>query len=777
MGVTTDFAEVLTTVQRPGDFVTSGTIELLPPSISVDCVGRIALPLLPAQAAALIAVAEQAPYGRGPATLFDTSVRRTWQIGREHVHIGGRHWPRTLETIVTRVAENLGVADPVEAEFYKLLVYDEGSFFVGHRDTEKSPGMFATLVIVLPSESSGGELLVRHKDREVRLPLLVDDPSEAAYAAFYADCVHEVLPVTSGCRLTLVYNLLRHGPGRVPEVPDYASQRDRLVEVLQAWRADHATIAARPPQTTAPPASDDAAEPDFSDAVPEKLVYLLEHAYTQAELGFAALKGADGAAAAVLVPAAREAGCTLNLSLLTIEESGSAEYVGRYDRHRRGHDDHDDADDYEIGEDVERWITLTNWRTVDGSASPLGALPVELEEVSPPKALEELDPDEEHFEEATGNAGASFARTYRRAALVLWPADRIFAVLSQAGLSVTLPYLADLADRWEEAGADRASPLRRDAHDLAGHMIAQWPKSGWHGHYDGSESEAARMVRVLCRLDDAARIEAMLERVVAAGAYGKGDNAAVVEALALLPPRQALQAVQRIVAAMGATVFGACANLLSHLAPTHGAALRDAALLLLAGIPGDPAQRSRDLAWRRDSGVDASLVADLLSALSAIDPELAGRAVAHVLARPKPYDADGILVPAALSLAAAGTGGLAAERLRAACLAHLRVRIGEPLAAPPDWQRQSTLKCPCPRCRELAVFLADPEARTWVLRAAQDHRGHIEATIASDRCDVDTKTETRGRPYSLVCTKNQASYQRRVVQRTKDLADLAALGG
>ena len=93
-------------------------------------------------------------------------------------------------------------------------------------------------------------------------------------------------------------------------------------------------------------------------------------------------------------------------------------------------------------------------------------------------AFDDLEPDEIHFQEATGNEGASFERTYRRAALVLWPQDRTFAVLCQAGLAATLPYLEDMARRWTADGADPASPLHRDAHDLAGHMIAQWPKPG-----------------------------------------------------------------------------------------------------------------------------------------------------------------------------------------------------------------------------------------------------------------------------------------------------------
>ena len=160
--IAADLAALLAKVNRPGDFFTSGTTELLAPSLQVDGVGPIALPLLQVQAEQLIAVAEAAPYGRGQETLIDPSVRRTWQIAPDRVRIRGRHWQQTLDAIVARVAEGLGVDEPIDAEFYKLLIYDRGSFFVGHRDTEKAPGMFATLVIVLPSLSSGGELLVRH---------------------------------------------------------------------------------------------------------------------------------------------------------------------------------------------------------------------------------------------------------------------------------------------------------------------------------------------------------------------------------------------------------------------------------------------------------------------------------------------------------------------------------------------------------------------------------------------------------------------------------------
>jgi 2OG-Fe(II) oxygenase superfamily len=246
-----DLAELLGTVQRPGDFYASGRVELLAPRLAVEGVGQLAFPLLPVQAEQLIAIAERAPYGRGPATILDTSVRRTWQIRPDRVRLGGKHWQGTLGRIVALAAEGLGVSDPVSADLYKLLIYDKGSFFVSHRDTEKAPGMFATLVVALPSLASGGELVVRHKGREVKLDLASDETSEMAFAAFYADCVHEVLPVTSGYRATLIYNLMRKGEGGTLEPPSYERETVRVTALLQQWAKSKAS-----PEAAAPRESD-----------------------------------------------------------------------------------------------------------------------------------------------------------------------------------------------------------------------------------------------------------------------------------------------------------------------------------------------------------------------------------------------------------------------------------------------------------------------------------------------------------------------------------------
>ena len=88
-------AEILRTVDGPGDFRRRHDRSAAP-RLEVDGVGPLALPVLPAQAAQLVAAAERAPYGRGAETVIDTTVRRTWQIAPERVHIRGKQWPQAL---------------------------------------------------------------------------------------------------------------------------------------------------------------------------------------------------------------------------------------------------------------------------------------------------------------------------------------------------------------------------------------------------------------------------------------------------------------------------------------------------------------------------------------------------------------------------------------------------------------------------------------------------------------------------------------------------------
>jgi hypothetical protein len=762
-------AAVLQTVQTPGDFFAAGECALHVPLIEVDSVGPIALPVLPAQATQLIAVAERAPYGRGADTLVDTAVRRTWQIGADRVHIKGRHWNAMLEGIVEIASTGLGAGAGVEAELYKLLVYDEGSFFVEHRDTGKSPGMFATLIDALPSLHTGGELVIRHREREARLDLRCADVSELAWAAFYADCVHEVLPINSGCRLVLVYNLRRKGRGRLPRPPSYDKETVALERLLRAWCNETAKL-------------------DVDQ--PLKLVYPLAHAYTPAELSFAALKGADAAAATVLTTAAGDAACELHLALLRIEESGAAEYNGypgrrwrsRYPDDDEVDGDSGDDDEFRVAEVFDRSLTLSDWRRPDGGVMPLGTLPFNDGEVCPPEALADMEPDEQDFREATGNEGASFERSYQRAALVLWPHAQRLQLIARAGLAASLPALDGMLGAWIDDGAEPSHAHWHEAHALAAEMLACWPVQAARRANDGPSAESA-MLSQLVRLQDREHIESMLTDVVAACAYAAGDNAALVQALKLLPAYRVGTLLLAVVQGNADLHIGGCADLLARAAAVSAwrGQLVGAAQALLDAMPGDPARPQSPVdAWRRERA-DAGVVHDTLRALAAAGhaslSALAEQAVTHWLAWPKTYGMDAVIVPALRRLAErpALLNRPACLRLRAAALDHLRARCSLDLAPPADWRREARLSCRCEHCLALGRFMQSADQEAWRFKAREAERRHVEDSIRQGRCDVDCSTERKGSPHVLVCTKNQASYKRRVAQRRADLDDLTRL--
>ena len=240
---------------------------------------------------------------------------------------------------------------------------------------------------------------------------------------------------------------------------------------------------------------------------------------------------------------------------------------------------------------------------------------------------------------------------------------------------------------------------------------------------------------------------------------------AIAASLALLPPVLAAEAL--------ATDRGRHHRRSHALRRVAGHAAAD------AGAPGwlvAPAERLvMMLPGQAGRLLGPGFLVDVLGALCRIEPILAERAAGHVLAHPGAYDADTVLIPALLQLTTQPPQP-AVERLRAATLAHLQARIAEPLAPPADWWREARLPCSCEDCRELARFLADPAHKSWTLRAVQHRRSHVETTILNAKPDLTCTTERKGSPHSLICTKNQASFERRVEQRRQDFANLARLG-
>lgn len=515
MTVQQQLLDIVSKINRPGTFCASGPLPAILPGLEVADVGPVALPFDKRQAAAIKQHARQAPYGKGTQTLVDTEVRRVWEIDAAQVVLANPEWRDVLQKAVDTVQSELGLEkQKLEAHLYKLLLYEPGSFFLAHRDSEKLDRMVATLVIALPSAHEGGELAVRHEGREMVVDFSRKSPFQTQFAAFYADCEHEILPVTSGFRLALVYNLTLARSKRGITAPTSREQITAAAHFLQQWAgrasSDSSAVSVASKRAVIPDQQITAASrllreragrrrpsPD-SGAVSaaSKLAVILEHQYSQAGLTRDALKGVDRARADVLFAAVREAGCDASLALVTYWESGAAEPSGDYGygygRHRRYSRYDDDLDEevggeHVMGEVFESSLTAEHFSDAQGNPLAFGDIPLDEDELVSKEPLNKGLPDKEDFEGYTGNAGMTLDRWYHRAAVVLWPAASRFDVLCEAGMKAAVGGLAQMVRQWKQTKKGEQEVLKQSCIDFAGRIIAHWPErpsaSGYFADY------------------------------------------------------------------------------------------------------------------------------------------------------------------------------------------------------------------------------------------------------------------------------------------------------
>ena len=162
---------------------------------------------------------------------MDETYRKAGKMDTDHFSTSLEPYHTELIKIVrTYLLEGTDSARKIKVELYKFNVYSmclvqnrayhrltrsrcpgKGSFFKSHVDTPRNEKMFGSLVITFPTPHEGGALLLRHRGQEWTFDsataLSISQPSSIAYAAFFSDIEHEVLPVTSGHRVTLTYNL------------------------------------------------------------------------------------------------------------------------------------------------------------------------------------------------------------------------------------------------------------------------------------------------------------------------------------------------------------------------------------------------------------------------------------------------------------------------------------------------------------------------------------------------------------------------------------------
>jgi hypothetical protein len=770
--------EILRKVDRPGSICVSRDLPVTMPGLEVDGLGAIRLPLGESQARELIGRCSQAPYGKGTETLVDTNVRRVWELEPARFKLTNPKWDELVSTITeeTRVALGLEESE-LAARLYKLLVYEKGSFFLSHRDGEKLDGMVATLVIGLPSPHKGGKLVITHEGKRHEVALAgAASGYELSFAAFYADCEHEVKPIREGYRLCLVYNLTVAGSRRKSGIraPHSAPIITSISELLAEWPSTGGI---------------------------SKLAVTLEHQYTPEGLNISTLKGVDHARADVLFAAAELAGCAAHLALITRWQTGSAEggdygysYGDRdYESWSYGEEDEepdeepDEGTGHEMGEIYEEGLSINHWSDREGNKIAFGEMAVDEAEIVSDRAPEDWDLGREEFEGYTGNAGMTLERWYHRAAVVIWPKEKNFEVLCDAGTDAAIAGIKKLVGRLKRARRSDQQKLKKECTQFASAIIKTWgpPEFSYHSYSSETNLDRSQFSQVLQELDDPKLMNRFLIEVVS-----KEGDIHVDKSFPSFCKRHGWALFQdsltSVIDAVNSDTLMRNVSLLEALCLLRD---KDVARTKLCTHLADHAvtalmifdkKRTRD-DWDVEGIERDALLASLVKSMISIESSTSlERLVDHTMSQARTYDLTSAHAAAIFALESGlgrvkGDVGPVVKSWLRRCRAEFEKRTEHAPTPPADFRRPAKLSCTCPDCRELSEFLANPLESTHRFPVRKERRRHLHQIIDSNDCDLTHKTLRVGSPQTLICTKTTASYQKACEIFSRDQANLKRL--
>ena len=761
-----EISQQLGQIGGPGKFATRLTAAPADLHLEVRGVGRIRFPVTPSTARKLIKVARPARHGFKDETRLDQRVRDTWEIAKSRISIDQSQWMNTLVPHLDRICRGLGLAQGcrLKAQLHNMLVYAPGQFFAPHQDSEKTDDMIGTLVVSLPSRFTGGAVSIEHHGAKMRVG---GSDKSLTFIAFYADCHHEVHPIKQGYRIVLAYNLVLEHNATAAGAPTAAINgltdtiREFFATPGQArWSGDHSM---RSP--------------------PDRLVYLLEHEYTQRGLQWNRLKNSDAQRAIALQEAARELDCEIFLALADVHETWSCEdeYSGYSDYGQRYYGDNDDPDENDSGESVgessdpelteliDSDVELRHWLGAGGRWEAVAAR-VDAAELCYTSPSVDLEPFESGHEGYTGNAGNTVEHWYHRAAVVLWPRERTFLIRAKA------------SPRW---GIGEVAKTLRARNPAAAIAMAQNLVPFWAyatGHTENTSLFDATL-KVAPKLGDPGVAAALLQPFALAALKPKAASrlADLLDAYGSDWCRTLLQTwtsednhepPQTRLSWMDSTLPVLCRKLCASDSPAG----RELAGWILseqwAWLIGRSRQIRQHVSAKDVTREMVSLCKPILrvieSSRATQQPDLSGRVIAFLTADPAELPVQvsvGLLRNAKEHHAPTTLRNWGLRPIHAHCLQVVTGRLNEPNRASTDWSIRTLVRCSCRLCETLTQFLRASDKVRYEWKLAKNHRLHIHRIIDTYDLPVTHTTRRTGSPFTLVLAKTAAVFERDAVER------------
>jgi hypothetical protein len=278
----------------------------------------------------------------------------------------------------------------------------------------------------------------------------------------------------------------------------------------------------------------------------------------------------------------------------------------------------------------------------------------------------------------------------------------------------------------------------------------------------------------------------LLERAVSElvpNSYDGSQNEALLGSARILPAATACRLLAAHFESTALCLPGAAIDLWNQLATLDLEQLSEPLLgILLGALEKSNSFTAKDARWSANASskrIDAPTFSRFLELVSG--PHFAAhadRASALPQKNPLLLHVEKTLLPALESAFAAANRPPAelVNPLWQHAAAFYLGRSENPPPAPVDWAQQVSVGSQrSPELRELELFARDPVRQVHRFRINQQERQTIHQTIDQLGLDMTHVTERKGRPYTLVCTKTRATYERACKQHQSDLADMRRL--
>lgn len=722
-------------IQGKGSFCTAGILDTCMPGIRIKGYGEISLPLQEKEIQNMEKYFSDAPYGKGAETLLDKNVRSTKELDPDRFSVNNPEWKISMDKAVSEIAARLGLGkSKITYSLYKLLLYTEGDFFLPHRDTEKEDRMFGTMVVALPSVHTGGDLMIKHDDQTEKISFSSRKYQyKAGYAAFYADCEHEVKKIKKGARICLIYNLKMEDCIVQPDLQSLNYQSVQAEALLRK-----------------------------SKMKTDKAFLLLKHQYTEKNFSKNALKNSDILKTEILFQAALKTGYSAHLALVTLNKIHNLE---------SDYNEYFDEENDEVGGMIDSVLAARCWFDSEGRSVPFGEMYLEESEVFSSEPFGAGEADEKVKNEYTGNAGATVDLWYRKAAVALWKKKDHFSVLAKslsidASVPLLFKYVKHRSSQFE----------KKDLISFADEIIGQWkPDVYWD-----STALLNQMLGILNILSDADLTKRFFRKVLSVE-YRRSSAKIISESLyhhGIEKFQTELKLFVKADAERLKTDFPEILFCIVQSAANSPKGLRicrDLSKEFLSALSETDRKISEKNEKRKGEfreenfelgGVEIfspdGIHSVILSFIFLDSEEFMEKIVSHFVKYPKIYSAEKLLAPTLLRIEKpVFKKSDSLQRLGKYCIEILKEKAVSP-KEPSDWKQNTVILCSCRDCQSLNQFMKDPDLKILKISVSKDRRSHLHRQMENYNCNMTHITDRRTSPETLVFTKTTGEFDRKM---------------